>query len=197
MRPITSWQADVSNWHAAMQLPSGGPLTPELLALRIQLIEEEARELDEAAKAKDLVETYDALADLAFVTLGTFDQAGEVASDRYVELLETTRWSGEVRGYFGSQFTISRSGMACLFMEQCLEQGTEFKRWDLLDGVMNGVVHCAGDLGFDLRPIWDEVVASNMSKTGGVVDENGKLQKGPNFRRPEIGRILREMGAKV
>lgn len=48
--------------------------------------------------------------------------------------------------------------------------------------------------GIPLDEVFAEVQASNMSKLGEdgkpVVREDGKILKGPNFRRPELGSII-------
>lgn len=49
-------------------------------------------------------------------------------------------------------------------------------------------------LGVDLEPISDEVQASNMTKDGGGSDSGGKIMKGPDFRPPDIRKILEEQG---
>ena len=49
-------------------------------------------------------------------------------------------------------------------------------------------------MGEDLDPIFAEVQASNMTKDGGGKDSAGKVEKGPNFREPDIKGKLREQG---
>lgn len=50
------------------------------------------------------------------------------------------------------------------------------------------------EFGIDSNPLWAEVQASNCSKTGGAVREDGKILKGPDFKPPQIERLLREQG---
>lgn len=50
--------------------------TPEEQALRLALIKEEVQELEEALAAGDIVEVYDALLDIAWVTSGSFHTFG-------------------------------------------------------------------------------------------------------------------------
>lgn len=202
---MTKWQQYVSEFHGALGEPSGGPLTAKILAMRRSLIDEEAAEIrTKGIERRDLVEVYDALCDLAYVLLGSFDQAGKVASGRYVELLNTTRWRRPkfpgpqlVDSYRGAlEFTIARAGMATLFMGQCLQQGCEFKRWDLLDDTMCAVVHTAGDLGFDIHPLFDEVHMTNLAKVGGPRDPvTGKRLKPTGWTPPDLRRLLVEQGA--
>lgn len=50
--------------------------TPEEQALRLALIKEEVQELEDALAAGDIVEVYDALLDIAWVTSGSFHTFG-------------------------------------------------------------------------------------------------------------------------
>ncbi len=65
----------VAQFHRAYELPLRTSPTVEVgaaqVALRLALIEEEVRELREAAEAGDLVEVADALADIVYVAYGT------------------------------------------------------------------------------------------------------------------------------
>lgn len=60
-----------------------------------------------------------------------------------------------------------------------------------LDVVVNGagIRH-----GFDMQAISREVFASNMTKLGAdgrpVYRQDGKIEKGPNFRKPNLARVL-------
>lgn len=66
-----------------------------------------------------------------------------------------------------------------------------------VDGVVDLVYVCIGAAlawGVDLEDIWDEVHSSNMSKEGGGTRPDGKLLKGPNYRAPDIARLLKEQG---
>lgn len=55
------------------------------------------------------------------------------------------------------------------------------------------VVGMCISFGIDLRDVWKVVQESNMSKTGGK-GPNGKQGKGPDFRPPDIKRVLLEQG---
>jgi predicted HAD superfamily Cof-like phosphohydrolase len=48
--------------------------------------------------------------------------------------------------------------------------------------------------GIYLPPIWEEVHAANMRKTGGDKRDDGKVMKPAGWKGPEIGRVLREQG---
>lgn len=49
---------------------------------------------------------------------------------------------------------------------------------------------CALEFGIPLEQVFVEVHRSNMSKSGGGLDESGKCLKGPKYSPPDIGSIL-------
>jgi predicted HAD superfamily Cof-like phosphohydrolase len=57
---------------AHMEMTPTAALSPDTIALRVSLIQEELNEYREAAEARDLVEIADALSDLMYVVLGTY-----------------------------------------------------------------------------------------------------------------------------
>ncbi len=63
-------------------------LPPEVVALRVSLIQEELDEYRAAAEAGDLVEIADALSDLMYVVLGTYIAHGlqDAAEDLFAEV---------------------------------------------------------------------------------------------------------------
>lgn len=67
---------------------------------------------------------------------------------------------------------------------------------ELADGLadLQWVIHgLASTVGIDMQPVWDEVKASNMSKTvdGSVIKrEDGKILKPDTFFEPNISRAL-------
>jgi predicted HAD superfamily Cof-like phosphohydrolase len=54
------------------------------------------------------------------------------------------------------------------------------------------------ELGIDSAKVLDEIQRSNLSKLGEdgkpICRADGKIQKGPNFKEPDIARVLREQG---
>lgn len=64
------------------------------------------------------------------------------------------------------------------------------------------VVYGAGvAFGIDLEPVFAEIAASNMSKLGDdgkpVTRSDGKILKGPGYRKPDIAPILEEQRLAV
>lgn len=69
----------VMEWHEKYNVPIGARpamLTPERLKLRLDLIDEERLELDEAIEADDLIELADALGDMVYVIYGMAIELG-------------------------------------------------------------------------------------------------------------------------
>lgn len=69
----------VSFWHKTFGVPVGDKpamINTERVKLRLELIREELRELEEAFESGDLVAAADACADLEYVVLGTAAELG-------------------------------------------------------------------------------------------------------------------------
>lgn len=82
---------------------------------------------------------------------------------------------------------------------------SEIWSWDPDNINFVEVVDALGDIdylseGFRLKlgvigqPIADEIQKTNMAKTGGKTDPNGKIRKPANWQAPDIARLLREQG---
>lgn len=96
-------QRKVVEFHAAMSLPrAASPSVPDdaTTGLRLALIDEEVRELRDAASRRDLTAIADALCDLLYVTFGYAVAAGidlEPAFDQ-VHAANMRKAGGGVRG---------------------------------------------------------------------------------------------------
>ncbi len=75
-------------YHAYFNQNPTASLPPEVVALRVSLIQEELNEYRAAAEAGDLVEIADALSDLMYVVLGTYISHGlqDAAEDLFAEV---------------------------------------------------------------------------------------------------------------
>lgn len=65
---------------------------------------------------------------------------------------------------------------------------------EFLDGVCDSVWVLLGslvELGWDFDGAWAEVVRSNFSKRGGVIDEHGLLRKPAHFSPPDLAPFVR------
>lgn len=73
-------------------------------------------------------------------------------------------------------------------------QGDFTEMVDALCDILYVTYGAAVVMGVDLEPIFAEVQASNMTKDGGGKDSSGKVEKGPQFRPPDILKKLKEQG---
>ncbi len=79
-----------------------------------------------------------------------------------------------------------------LIMEEAEEFETAVHRGDVvaaadaLADLLYVTLGSAVEFGIDLEPVFKEVHASNLRKTGGTLRADGKLLKGPNWVPPDI-----------
>jgi predicted HAD superfamily Cof-like phosphohydrolase len=66
--------------------------SPNIVKLRLDLIDEEVQELHEACKNNDFIETIDALADILYVVYGAFNAFG-VDADKVFDLVHNSNMS--------------------------------------------------------------------------------------------------------
>jgi len=171
--------------------------TADLRDLRIRLLQEEHGELDDA---KSLIDVADALADMAYIACGTLISYGTAPED------------GD---WFPSPLPSSNAIPAWPSLE---ERKTTFAKLDTamslyLATEMAGDQHTVaitirnvlGEIwlasliyGIPLQAVFDEVHASNMTKLGNdgkpVRRADGKVIKGPNYRKPDIAAVLLRFG---
>jgi len=76
MNPMVSSLLEFNNAFEIPTLDSPGLGTSELIELRIKLLTEEVQEYAEAARAGDMVEILDALADIGYILAGTIINHG-------------------------------------------------------------------------------------------------------------------------
>lgn len=62
---------------------------------------------------------------------------------------------------------------------------------DALGDLLYVVYWGANAFGFDLKPVFDEIHRSNMTKVGGTKAPNGKLIKPHTYQPPDIAKVLR------
>lgn len=196
------WQDMVHEFHVVTGRPVGDYSKPTnlggaLLDLRIRLVEEERAETMKAHDNRNLVKAVDGLCDLAYVTLGGFTAAGQVCRHRFGLLLSTAN----LKGWNGFTRTLSReihllsdiTRGAVDWMKQCYDQGAGFIRWDLLDAIMVQLAHTCCATGLDIRPLFDEVHANNLTKKGGPII-NGKICKPAGYVEVDLKPLLRAQG---
>ena len=76
MNPIIKSLLEFNNAFEIPKIDSPGLSNDELIELRIKLLKEEVEEYAEAARAGDLVEVLDALADIGYILAGTIINHG-------------------------------------------------------------------------------------------------------------------------
>ena len=76
MNPIVRSLLEFNNAFEIPKMDSPGLSNDELIELRIKLLKEEVEEYAEAARAGDLVEVLDALADIGYILAGTIINHG-------------------------------------------------------------------------------------------------------------------------
>jgi len=71
-----------------------------------------------------------------------------------------------------------------------LHKGDIVDAADGLADLLYVVYGTASACGIDINPIFQEVHRSNMSKTGGVINEHGKLIKPPTYSPPKLQSLI-------
>lgn len=177
-----------------------GPCDEQTRYARLQLGTEEGSELLHALAAGDLIEVLDAMADSEYVVCGCIVAYG-------VDRL------GYDMPHYGSQaeWGVPRIPGADLMLQMCaglfgsmsaLGMALAGNDWRQVGEIAGGQLILLGKLwevlrvDEDLRQlILDEVHRSNMSKFGAdgmpVVNEAGRVVKGPNYSPPDILGVVR------
>lgn len=175
-----------------------GPMDDQTRYARAQLITEEAGELFWALAASDLIEVFDALGDLEYVICGTLVAAGIDTLDGLPEVASTSEGPmrlppADVGLQLGSAL-LSGASAVCMALAS--------NRWDHLAPTVAALHTLLGKVWSTFRvpeavriAILDEIHASNMTKFGAdgkpVVNEAGRVVKGPNFREPDLLAAIR------
>ena len=75
------------------------------------------------------------------------------------------------------------------FMEGASRLNAELMA-DALGDLLYVTIGAAEALDFNIDAIFNEIHASNMSKSLGVKEEDGKIQKGPSYFPPRIRKVM-------
>lgn len=206
MTDMTWQQRQINDFHKRMPLETGDYANPSgiegaTLALRAKLIDEESSEMIVAHSAGDVVGFFGELCDVAVVVLGSYDVAGRVARDRFVLLLETQHkrgWQGLTKNLAGEvTLLMSLCNHTVADMQTTYTQGATWTRFHMLDAILIQWAHTCCATGVDVRPLFDAVMASNMTKAPAVLREDGKLMKGPNYVKHNLAPLLIEQGVEI
>lgn len=125
-----------------------------------------------------------------------------MSQDWYRDIIDMHLAQGH---YIGVRPSIPPSDVALLRENLIDEEMGEVERAlidgnleEIADGIVDSIVVLLGtaiSYGIDIRPIWDEVHATNMNKVGGEKRGDGKQLKPANWKPPDIVSILRQQGA--
>ena len=177
--------------------------------LRLSLLKEEIEEgvtaeailddddEDEDAKVKAFIEIFDALLDVAVITLGTACVYGlkldsTEASEETLSFLDNT--GGNIFSPLQEQFHLLQDNLDALWSYPNTKSYLASAVLRNLQDMLDMCVATAHLLNLPFEEGFVEVVASNMSKLGEdgnpIYREDGKILKGPNYFKPDLGKIV-------
>lgn len=158
--------------------------------LRLNLTDEETRELKDAFVAFDFVEVIDALADIVYVAVGAAHTYGFKLN---LNIQKPLQFDPSTRTSFaeGEEISVELGSLAI----RLHFANTPERMKELLDAIVAACYRVSYRYGVDLDEVLEEVHLSNLSK----LDENGepifregdmKVIKGPNYFVPDIKKVL-------
>lgn len=165
--------------------------------LRQRLIREEARETIAALAVNpvNLIELADGLCDLIYVTAGAAVVAGHqdltYSNDLQLSLVDDVyaAWNAICNILGGSV-----SAIEAIEKSSCHSWG----KAGVLARLINHCERIAAIYGIPLKDCFEEVHKSNMTKLGPdgkpIYHTDGKIAKGPNFKKPDLTSILKKYG---
>lgn len=167
---------------------------------RAQLVTEEAGELFWALAAGDIIKVLDALCDLEYVTCGTIVACGGDRCGHNPPYAESAAPAGAPRLPGADVGLAVGSNILAAASSLCVALSSN--RWDRVANVAAqlhvtlGQVWAAFRVSEELRRrLLDEVHRSNMTKFDAqgrpVVNEAGRVVKGPNFEEPRLLEVVR------
>lgn len=152
---------------------------------------------DEDAKVKASIDAFDALLDVAVITLGTACVYGlrldsAEASEETLHFLEDT--GGTIFSPLQEQFHLLQDNLNSLWSYPNTKSYLASAVLRNLQDLLNICIGTAHLLGLPFEEGFVEVMASNMSKLGEdgnpIYREDGKILKGPNYFKPNLGKII-------
>lgn len=155
--------------------------------LRINLIVEEVHELDDALRADDLVETFDALLDIIWVTYGALLTFG---LDEYVdEDIEPASIGSDEELVNLLMYESHKLDIALMIFENINHTYSSLLR--ILELCYGAILR----FGLPFQQGIEEVARSNRSKLGLdgkpiYRESDRKVLKGPNYSPPDLLRII-------
>lgn len=172
----------VAEFHAAFGVERVKELTPEFIELRNKLFKEEYNEYLKALEVNDLVEIADAITDMMYILVGSWQLDNSDKVPHYI---------------FGISLPNSRLN-TIKFIESNLNQYNNTVLF--VEDLIGAVVELANQHGiyFCLHELFNEVHRSNMSKLDAngnpIYREDGKVLKSDLYFRPNLKEILIKNG---
>ena len=178
--------------------------------LRLSLLKEEIEEgvtaeailddddEDEDAKVKAFIEIFDALLDVAVITLGTACAYGLKldSSEPNEELVEKLVDNPSILGPIRAEFKTLEQNLTDLVTFPLTKAYLASAVLRNLQDILDNCIATATVLGFPFERGFVEVHASNMSKLGAdgkpIYREDGKILKGPNYFKANLEKVLND-----
>lgn len=185
----------VRDFMTAMEQDVDVDLTPERVAFRKRLIDEElgefsAERAELLAGVKDTGNFIKELVDLHYVIAGLGVTFGAEA-DPYVEY--------PVEDYMTTKFAVSSvitytRAMSLYLTSHAMSKGrVSFLLAYYWKTIIHATLYICERMGVDFMEAFNEVHTSNMSKLGPdgkpIYREDGKVLKGPNYRKADMSRF--------
>ena len=154
-------------------------------------------EQDESAKEDACIEIFDALLDVAVITLGTACVYGlkldsSEAKAEMIFFLENV--GGNIFSPLQEQFHFLQDNLNTLWSYPNTKSYLASAVLRNLQDMLDMCVATAHLLNLPFEEGFVEVMASNMSKLGEdgnpIYREDGKILKGPNYFKPDLGKIV-------
>ena len=168
----------VREFHAKHGAPIGVGVTLEALTLRKSLVLEEASEILLAVHDKNEAEFVDGLADFIYVAAGTWVSVGTKKTPIRTNL-------NPIKGVH-ELWDFKFVGSVHHRIDKAIESLMKYR----LSELIYHAVALPHELGYDVKGIFDEIHASNMTKTPTKGDIRVRV-KGPDYRAPDVTRFLR------
>lgn len=163
--------------------------------LRFSLIFEELMEMvRDGFKADSLIEVVDACADTVYVAAGAALTHGlDIEIRRGIPAIELDFADKDMHGIFVAE--------ANQLAYRLLKVKDTEELSEMLEEIIEFCYLVSNAYGINLDAIIQEVQDSNMSKFlddgSPLLNDMGKIMKGPNYFRPNLPRVLEELGVKI
>jgi len=175
---------------------------PDICTLRMTLLEEELEELKEAYANEDLVKIADGLGDLLYVTYGAAIACGmslrphlSLAPSENYTLIPVPEFTERM-----DKFHVTFSFLRTIFTHGNTYHinGSYYRAYlqKTLELLQEVIYNTAAVLHLDLKPIFDEIHRSNMTKLweDGLprIREDGKILKPPTYTPPDLTPLVEQ-----